>query len=113
MATLKTALIWYWPDIDALIAHRSLLIAFGSEDVLWRPYGYRDVAHRIARQYAALGADDRFDLVEDLTPHGYTPKLRGAIFTWFNRRSPANSSSASQVRTLPQTGISSARGSSR
>ena len=26
---------------------RALLIASGSEDVLWRPYGYRDVAHRI------------------------------------------------------------------
>src|SRR4029079_15777824 len=35
-------------------------------------------------QYAALGVSDRFDLVEDLTPHGYTPRLRRAIFTWFN-----------------------------
>jgi hypothetical protein len=75
---------WCWPDIGALIAPRSLLIASGSEDVLWRPYGYRDVAHRIRRQYAALGASNHFDLVEDLTPHGYTPKLRRAIFTWFN-----------------------------
>jgi dienelactone hydrolase len=75
---------WCWPDIGALIAPRALLIASGSEDVLWRPNGYRDVAHRIRRQYAALGADDHFDLVEDLTPHGYTPKLRQAIFTWFN-----------------------------
>jgi dienelactone hydrolase len=75
---------WCWPDIGALIAPRSLLIASGSEDVLWRPYGYRDVANRIRHQYAALGADNHFDLVEDLTPHGYTPKLRRAIFTWFN-----------------------------
>jgi len=75
---------WCWPDIGALIAPRSLLIASGSEDVLWRPYGYRDVAHRIRRQYAALGASSHFDLVEDLTPHGYTPRLRQAIFTWFN-----------------------------
>lgn len=75
---------WCWPAIGALIAPRSLLIAAGSEDVLWRPYGYRDVAHRIRRQYAELGVDNRFDLVEDLTPHGYTPKLRRAIFTWFN-----------------------------
>ena len=42
------------------------------------------MAHRIRRQYAALGAGSHFDLVEDLTPHGYTPKLRRAIFTWFN-----------------------------
>lgn len=75
---------WCWPDLGALIAPRAFLIASGSEDVLWRPYGYRDVAHRIRHQYAALGAAERFDLVEDLSPHGYTPKLRRAIFTWFN-----------------------------
>jgi hypothetical protein len=76
---------WCWPDLGALIAPRALLIASGSEDVLWRPYGYRDVAHRIRHQYAALNAPGQFDLVEDLTPHGYTPKLRQAIFTWFNK----------------------------
>jgi dienelactone hydrolase len=75
---------WCWPDVGSLIAPRALLIASGSEDVLWRPYGYRDVAHRIRRQYAALDASSQFDIVEDLTPHGYTPKLRQAIFTWFN-----------------------------
>ncbi len=75
---------WCWPDIGALIAPRSLLIASGSEDILWRPYGYRDVAERIRKQYAALDSDGHFELVEDLTPHGYTPKLRQAIFTWFN-----------------------------
>ena len=75
---------WCWPDIGALIAPRAFLIASGSEDVLWRPAGYRDAAHRIRHQYHALGAGDRFDLVEDLAPHGYTPKLRQAIFTFFN-----------------------------
>ncbi len=75
---------WCWPDLGALIAPRALLIASGTEDVLWRPYAFRDVAHRIRHQYAALDASDKFDLVEDLTPHGYTPKLRQAIFTWFN-----------------------------
>jgi hypothetical protein len=75
---------WCWPDLGSLIAPRAFLIASGSEDILWRPYGYRDVAHRIRRQYAALGAGDKFDLVEDLAPHGYTPKLRQAIFTFFN-----------------------------
>ncbi len=76
---------WCWPDLGALIAPRALLIASGSEDSLWRPYAYRDVAHRIRHQYAALGVADQFDLVEDLSPHGYTPKLRKAIFEWFNR----------------------------
>ncbi len=75
---------WCWSDIGALIAPRALLIAAGSEDMLWRPTGYRDVAHRIRHQYAALGASATFDLTEDLSPHGYTPKLRQAIFTFFN-----------------------------
>ncbi|MCO6458488.1 MAG: acetylxylan esterase, partial [Pirellulaceae bacterium] len=75
---------WCWPDIGSLIAPRALLIASGSEDILWRPSGYRDVAQRIRRQYAQLDAAGKFDLVEDLSPHGYTPKLRRAIFTWFN-----------------------------
>ncbi|WP_437204525.1 alpha/beta hydrolase family protein [Planctomicrobium sp. SH664] len=75
---------WCWPDIGSLIAPRALLIASGSDDILWRPAGYRDVAQRIRRQYAALGKPEQFDLVEDATPHGYTPKLRQAIFTWFN-----------------------------
>lgn len=46
---------WCWPDIGALIAPRAFLIASGSEDVLWRPAGYRDVAHRIRQQYSTLG----------------------------------------------------------
>lgn len=76
---------WCWPDLGALIAPRAFLIASGTEDVLWRPYAFRDVAHRIRHQYTALGVPGQFDLVEDLTPHGYTPKLRQAIFTWFNK----------------------------
>lgn len=75
---------WCWPDIGSLIAPRAFMIASGSEDVLWRPAGYREVAHRIRHQYAALGVPDQFSLVEDLSPHGYTPKLRQAIFTFFN-----------------------------
>jgi dienelactone hydrolase len=76
---------WCTPDIGALIAPRALLVAAGTEDVLWRPYGFRDALHRIHHQYAALGLADKVQLVEDLTPHGYTPKLNRAIFGWFNR----------------------------
>ncbi len=75
---------WCQPDIGALIAPRPLLVAAGTEDVLWRPYAFRDVCHRIKHQYGALGVAENTDLVEDLTPHGYTPKLRKAIFEWFN-----------------------------
>ena len=75
---------WGWPDLGALIAPRAFMIASGSEDLLWRPRHYRDVAHRIRHQFAALGQSENFKLVEDLTPHGYTPKLRQSVFTWFN-----------------------------
>ncbi len=75
---------WGWPDLGALIAPRAFLIASGSEDLLWRPRHYRDVAHRIRHQYVALDVPERFNLVEDLTPHGYTPKIRKAVFTFFN-----------------------------
>lgn len=76
---------WCWPDIGALIAPRAFMMASGSEDILWRPYAYRDVANRLRHQYAALDVPNNFELVEDLTPHGYTPKLRQAIFTFFNQ----------------------------
>lgn len=76
---------WCTPDLGSLIAPRALLVSAGTEDVLWRPYGFRDALHRIRHQYAALDIPDRVDLVEDLTPHGYTPKLNHAIFTWFGR----------------------------
>lgn len=76
---------WCTPDIGALIAPRALLVAAGTEDTLWRPYAFRDVVHRIRRQYAELGVPDNTVLVEDIAPHGYTPKLRREIFRWFNR----------------------------
>ncbi len=75
---------WCTPDIGALIAPRALLVASGTEDTLWRPYAFRDVAHRIRRQYAALGIPDKAMLVESVAPHGYTPELRRTIFRWFN-----------------------------
>ncbi len=76
---------WCTPDIGALIAPRHLLIAAGTEDTLWRPYAFRETFHRIHHVYARLGVPENVQLVEDLTPHGYTPKLRKAIFEWFNR----------------------------
>ena len=76
---------WCMPDIGSLIAPRALLVASGTEDLIWRPYAFRDVYNRICRQYAELGVPDNASLVEDLAPHGYTPKLRQAIFRWFNR----------------------------
>lgn len=75
---------WCTPDIGALIAPRPLLVASGTDDVLWRPPAFREAAHRMHRVYAELGVEENVRLVEDLSPHGYTPKLRKAVFEWFN-----------------------------
>ncbi|MFO7948246.1 MAG: acetylxylan esterase [Armatimonadota bacterium] len=75
---------WCTPDVGALIAPRPLLVAAGTDDVLWRPYAFREALHRIHRVYDVLGVPGNVKLVEDLSPHGYTPKLRKQIFEWFN-----------------------------
>ncbi len=78
---------WCWPDIGSLIAPRALLIASGTEDILWRPVRFSVMwrTASAASTYCALDATGHFDLAEDVALHGYTPKLRKAIFTWFNR----------------------------
>jgi len=76
---------WCTPDVGALIAPRPLLIAAGTEDVIWRPAAFRDVALRVRKQYRELGVEANCALTEDTCPHGYTPALRQAIFSWFNR----------------------------
>lgn len=76
---------WCTPDVGALIAPRPLLVASGTEDVIWRPGAFRDVMLRLRAQYRELGVEDRCVLTEDTSPHGYTPALRRAIFGWFNR----------------------------
>ncbi len=75
---------WCTADIGALIAPRPLLVAAGTDDILWRPYAFRETMWRISRVYEQLGAVENCELVEDLSPHGYTPKLRKAIFSWFD-----------------------------
>lgn len=75
---------WDTCDLGALIAPRPLLIASGADDALWRPYAFRETAHRIRRVYEQLGVPDNCQLVEDLDFHGYSPRLRRAIFEWFN-----------------------------
>ncbi len=71
-------------DLGSLIAPRPLLIAAGTDDALWRPAAFRETAHRTRRVYEQLGVADDCQLVEDLDFHGYSPRLRKAIFTWFN-----------------------------
>jgi len=76
---------WDFPDVASLIAPRALLVAASTEDVLFRPYAFRDLVHRARMVYRLLDCEERIGLVEDVSKHGYTPKERLAIFTWCDR----------------------------
>ncbi|MFW6154348.1 MAG: alpha/beta hydrolase family protein [Planctomycetota bacterium] len=78
-------LAWDHTDVAALIAPRALLVAAQTEDIHFRPYAYRDLVHRLSRLYRLLDAPEQLALVEDNGPHGYTPKTRLGIFSWFDR----------------------------
>jgi hypothetical protein len=60
-------------------------VGAASEDVLFRPYAFRDLVHRARMVYRLWGCEENIDLVEDVAPHGYTPKIRRAIFSAFAR----------------------------
>ena len=72
-------------SIACLIAPRPLLVTAATEDVLFRPYAFRDLVHRARKLYRDYGAGERIDLVEALTPHGYSAKTRLATFSWFEK----------------------------
>jgi len=76
---------WDLADVAALMTPRALLVASATEDTLWRPWSNRELFWRVRRLYRALGMEDRFDVVEDVIPHGYSPKTRTTIFNWFER----------------------------
>ena len=76
---------WDFPDVGALIVPRPLLIASATEDALFRPYAFGDLYQRLRRLYILHGKEDNISLVDAVTPHGYSPKTRTAIFNWFER----------------------------
>jgi len=76
---------WDFTDVAALIAPRPLLVAAATEDVLFRPYAFRDLVGRVRALYLGYDAGERIGLVEAVTPHGYSPATRLAIFNWFER----------------------------
>ena len=76
---------WDFPDVACLIAPRALLVGAATEDVLFRPYAFRDLVHRARMLYRMYGKEDRVGLVEDVSQHGYTPKIRLALFNWFEK----------------------------
>ena len=76
---------WDLPDVGALIAPRNLLVASATEDAIWRPWANRDVLLRLRKLYRRLGIEERFDVVEDVMPHGYSPRTRCRLFSWFEQ----------------------------
>jgi len=76
---------WDFPDLASLIAPRPLMVCAATEDVLFRPYAFRDLVHRARQLYIAYGCEDKIELVEAVTPHGYSPKTRIALFNWFEK----------------------------
>lgn len=76
---------WDFTDVAALMAPRPLLICAAADDILFRPYAYHHLFDRVRRLYHSLGAGEAVDLVEAVTPHGYSPRTRKAIFAWFER----------------------------
>jgi cephalosporin-C deacetylase-like acetyl esterase len=76
---------WDFTDVAALVAPRPLLVCAAAADTLFRPYAYHDLYDRVRRLYQVLGAEEQVGLVEALTPHGYSPLTRQALFAWFER----------------------------
>ena len=76
---------WDFPDIACMIAPRPLLVGASSEDLLFRPYAYRDLVHRARMLYRLYDKEDCVGLVEDVFQHGYTPYKRLTIFNWFEK----------------------------
>ncbi|MEK7415535.1 MAG: CocE/NonD family hydrolase [Planctomycetota bacterium] len=106
---------WDLPDVAALIAPRPLLVASATEDVLFRPYAFREVVRRTRKLYRAYGCDQRLALCEAATPHGYSPRLNLAVFNWFEQHLKgsaltvrddidANDASDADLRVYPPAG---------
>ncbi len=75
---------WDLTDVAALIAPRPLFVGSATEDCIWRPWSNRELLHRVRKLYRALGCEELFEVVEDIVPHSYTPKIRTALFAWFD-----------------------------
>ena len=76
---------WDWPQIGALIAPRALVVSAGSDDPIWRPWGYRVTVNRIRETYRMLGVEDNVGLIDEIVPHATTERNRMEVLQWFNR----------------------------
>lgn len=76
---------WDYTQVIALCAPRPLLLGNSDKDDIFPIPGYRRMAGKIEKLYEALGARDRFALLETKGPHKDTPELRSGAFRWLNR----------------------------
>jgi hypothetical protein len=71
--------------VAALAAPRPLLLGNSDADDIFPVPGYRRLAEKVRKVYAAHGAEDKFQLLETEGPHKDTPELRIGINKWMNR----------------------------
>ncbi len=81
---------WDFPDLAALIAPRALLISASTEDILFRPYAFRDLFQRARHVYRLYDQEDHIHLHEAVNKHGQTSKCRLAQFSWFEKHLKGN-----------------------
>jgi cephalosporin-C deacetylase-like acetyl esterase len=74
---------WDLADVGALIAPRPLLIAYTLHDEVFAGSSVRQVYDQLGRLYGLLGATDKLRLVGTPGGHGYQPRSRTEIFSWF------------------------------
>jgi len=73
------------PDVLALIAPRPLLLINGIKDRGFTILRARKAFLKIKEIYRALGFEERVDLVEVYSGHGYYREMREAMYSWFDK----------------------------
>ncbi|MGL4550854.1 MAG: alpha/beta hydrolase family protein, partial [Gemmataceae bacterium] len=76
---------WDLIQVMALCAPRPLLLGNSDDDTIFPVPGYRRPAGPVKALYEAMGAGERFGLLETKGPHKDTPELRQGAFRWLNR----------------------------
>lgn len=76
---------WDFIQVMALCAPRPLMLGNSDEDLIFPIHGYRRPAAPVKKLYEAMGAIDKFTLLETKGPHKDTPELRQGAFAWLNR----------------------------
>jgi cephalosporin-C deacetylase-like acetyl esterase len=79
--------------IELGIDHAELCISFAPQPLMiaaaerdfFPIQGTRETFEEVRRCYAILGMENRLTLVVDDVEHGYSPRLRRAAYSWFNR----------------------------